>query len=104
MAYPDGTVPTDETVHPTPIYETLAMGLVAYLLWQWRDRFRPGILFAIYLILAGLERFAVEFIRRNPDVAIGLTQAQLLSVGMVLAGGTWLALAARRGSLARAAA
>ena len=104
MAYPHGTVPSTVTVQPTPIYETLAMGLVAYLLWQWRDRFRPGILFAIYLILAGFERFLVEFIRRNPDVAIGLTQAQLLSVGMILAGGAWLVLAARRGSLARAVA
>ena len=53
MSYPDGTVPTDQDVHPTPVYETLAMGLVAWLLWQWRDRFRPGILFALYLLLSG---------------------------------------------------
>jgi phosphatidylglycerol---prolipoprotein diacylglyceryl transferase len=104
MSYPHGTVPTKVTVHPTPIYETLAMGLVAYLLWQLRDRFRTGVLFALYLVLAGLERFLVEFIRRNPDTALGLTQAQLLSVAMMLAGGTWIALASRRGSLARAAA
>ena len=65
MAYPDGTEPIDETVHPTPIYETLAMGLVAYLLWRWRDRFQTGVLFAIYLVLAGAERLLVEFIRRN---------------------------------------
>ena len=38
MSYPDGTVPTDEQVHPTPVYETLAMGLIAWLLWRWRDR------------------------------------------------------------------
>jgi phosphatidylglycerol:prolipoprotein diacylglycerol transferase len=104
MAYPHGTVPSKVTVQPTPIYETLAMGFVAYLLWRLRDRYRPGVLFAIYLVLAGLERFAVEFIRRNPDVAIGLTQAQLLSVGMFLVGGAWLVIAARRGTLARAAA
>src|SRR5918996_609258 len=61
MAYPDGTVPTNETVHPTPVYETLAMGLGAYLLWQLRNRFRAGILFAIYLVYAGVERFLVEF-------------------------------------------
>ena len=104
MSYPNGTVPTHQTVHPTPIYETLAMGLVAYLLWQLRDRYRPGILFAIYLVLAGFERFLVEFIRRNPDVALGLTTAQLLSLGMMLAGGAWLAASARRGGLARATA
>jgi phosphatidylglycerol:prolipoprotein diacylglycerol transferase len=98
MAYPDGTVPTDEEVHPTPIYESLSMGLVALGLWRLRDRLRPGMLFALYLLLAGLERFLVEFIRRNEDVAIGLTQAQLISVAMVLAGSTWLALAGRRGA------
>jgi phosphatidylglycerol:prolipoprotein diacylglycerol transferase len=91
MAYPDGTVPTDETVHPTPIYETLAMGLVTYALWRLRDAFRPGLLFALYLVLAGAERFLIEFIRRNDDVALGLTQAQLLSVVMIVGGGVWLA-------------
>ena len=54
-----------QTVHPTPIYETLAMGLGAWLLWQLRDRFRAGVLFAIYLVYAGAERFLVEFLRRN---------------------------------------
>jgi phosphatidylglycerol:prolipoprotein diacylglycerol transferase len=68
MAYPHGTVRTTERVQPTPIYETLAMGLVAYLLWRLRDRFQTGVLFAIYLVLAGTERFAVEFIRRNWSV------------------------------------
>ena len=99
MAYPDGTVPTDTPVQPTPIYETLTMGLVAIVLWRLRDRFRPGVLFAIYLLAAGLERFLVEFVRRNSDVALGLTQAQLLSVVMMAAGGAWIAVARSRGSL-----
>ena len=60
------------------------------MLWQLRDRFRPGLLFALYLIFAGTERFLVEFIRRNDDVALGLTQAQLVSLAMILAGGVWL--------------
>ena len=44
MGYPHGTVPTPPgvTVQPTPIYETLAMCLLAYILWQLRDRVRPG--------------------------------------------------------------
>jgi phosphatidylglycerol:prolipoprotein diacylglycerol transferase len=104
MAYPEGTVATDVPVHPTPIYETLAMGTVALVLWRWRDRFRPGILFALYLVFAGLERLLVEFIRRNEDVALGLTQAQLLSIAMIVAGAAWLALAARRGGRGRAPA
>jgi len=91
MSYPDGTVPTTQKVHPTPVYETLTMAAVAYGLWRWRDRSgRPGLLFATYLVLAGLERFLVEFIRRNDDLALGLTQAQLISVVMMIAGGAWL--------------
>jgi len=76
------------------------MGILAIVLWRLRDRLRPGLLFALYLLGAGLERFLVEFVRRNDDVAIGLTQAQLLSVGMMLAGGIWLAVAASRSGLA----
>jgi phosphatidylglycerol:prolipoprotein diacylglycerol transferase len=86
MAYPHGTVPTHAEVHPTPIYETVAMGLVALLLWQLRDRFRPGVLFGVYLVLSGLERLLVEFIRRNDDAALGLTLPQLISVVLVAAG------------------
>jgi phosphatidylglycerol:prolipoprotein diacylglycerol transferase len=91
MAYPKGTVPTTTEVHPTPVYETLAMGTVALVLWNLRDRFRPGLLFALYLVLAGVERILVEFIRRNDELALGLTLPQWLSVVMVVAGGVWLA-------------
>jgi phosphatidylglycerol:prolipoprotein diacylglycerol transferase len=90
MAYPHGTVPTTETVHPTPVYETFAMLLIAWWLWRHRHAWRPGVLFAAYLVLAGLERFLVEFIRRNPDEFLGLTQPQLISVVMMVAGGAWL--------------
>ena len=83
MSYPDGTVPTTDTVHPTPVYETLAMGLVGVVLWRLRGRFAPGVLFGLYLMLAGIERFLVEFIRRNEDVVAGLTQPQLIALGML---------------------
>jgi phosphatidylglycerol:prolipoprotein diacylglycerol transferase len=99
MAYPEGTLPTDTPVHPTPIYETLAMGLVAYALWRLRRSFAPGLLFALYLVLAGLERFLVEFIRRNDEILAGLTQAQLLSLAMIAVGGAWLLVKGRRGEL-----
>jgi phosphatidylglycerol:prolipoprotein diacylglycerol transferase len=90
MAYPDGTVPTTEEVHPTPVYETLTMGLVAWFLWRRRHDMRPGGLFALYLVLAGAERFLVEFLRRNDRVAAGLTVPQLIAMAMVVAGGIWL--------------
>jgi phosphatidylglycerol:prolipoprotein diacylglycerol transferase len=105
MSYPDGTVPTSEEVHPTPIYEALAMGFGAWLLWQLRDRFRAGVLFAIYLLYAGAERFLIEFIRRNDDVALGLTSAQLESLAMMVAGIAWLYVTRQRhGTLSREAA
>jgi phosphatidylglycerol:prolipoprotein diacylglycerol transferase len=91
MAYPDGTVPTTDEVHPTPVYETLAMGLVAWFLWRRRHSLRPGGLFALYLVLAGAERFLVEFVRRNEVVLAGLTTPQLLSLAMMAGGGLWLA-------------
>jgi phosphatidylglycerol:prolipoprotein diacylglycerol transferase len=98
MGYPHGTVPTapGETVHPTPIYETITMGLLAFALWQLRDRVRPGVLFALYLVGAGLERFLVEFLRRNEDVLLGLTAAQLESLSLFVVGAVWLAVVRRR--------
>jgi phosphatidylglycerol:prolipoprotein diacylglycerol transferase len=97
MAYPDGTVPTTDRVHPTPIYETLAMGLLAWTLWQFRDRVRAGVLFAWYLVGAGAERLLVEFVRRNDDVVAGLTAAQLESIALLIIGATWLTITKRHG-------
>jgi phosphatidylglycerol---prolipoprotein diacylglyceryl transferase len=71
MPFPDGTEPIDVPVHPTPLYETLAMGLVAWGLWRLRDRVRPGGLFALWLVAAGLA---------------GLTLPQVQSVVLVLIG------------------
>jgi phosphatidylglycerol---prolipoprotein diacylglyceryl transferase len=90
MAYPDGTVPTTQEVHPTPVYETFTMGLVTLLLWNLRDRLAPGMVFGLYLFLGGLERFLVEFIRRNDVVFAGLTVPQLFSVAMMVGGAALL--------------
>lgn len=90
MAYPNGTVPTDMKVEPTPVEETLAMGTFAYVMWRLRDRFRTGTLFGIYLIGAGVERFLIEYIRHNARDVLGLTVAQVTSIAMVAAGTIWL--------------
>ena len=100
MSYPEGTVPTDVAVHPTPVYESLLMGIATLVLWRLRDRVRPGTIFGLYLVIAGVERFLVEFIRRNDPALIGLTVAQLFAVLSVAAGAVLLA---RRGSLTRPA-
>jgi phosphatidylglycerol:prolipoprotein diacylglycerol transferase len=97
MGYPHGTVPTPPgvTVQPTPIYETVSMCLLAYLLWQLRDRVRPGVIFALYMVFSGLERLLVEFIRRNAEVFAGLTAPQLESIALMIIGLAWLAWTAR---------
>lgn len=96
MGYPDGTDPTPPgvQVHPTPIYESLALGLLFVVLWRFRARLR-GLLLPLYLVGAGAQRFLVEFVRRNDEVAVGLTAAQLVSLALVAAGLAWLAVARR---------
>ena len=74
MGYPHGTVPTPPgvRVQPTPIYETvLDVSTWPPTLWLLRDRVRPGVIFALYLCCSGLERFLVEFIRRNARCSRG---------------------------------
>jgi phosphatidylglycerol---prolipoprotein diacylglyceryl transferase len=102
MGYPHGTVPTPPgvTVQPTPVYETLAMCLLAYFLWKLRDRVRPGVILGLYLVLSGLERLLVEFIRRNKEVLAGLTTPQLESVVLMAIGVVLLAVIARGAGLA----
>jgi len=87
MSYPNGTVPTLERVHPAPVYEMLEMLAVFCVLWMLRTRIRrPGVLFCAYLVLVGVARFAVEFVRRNPSFYLGLTTHQWVSISAVLFG------------------
>jgi phosphatidylglycerol:prolipoprotein diacylglycerol transferase len=78
------------------------MLLIAYGLWRARDLVRPAVLFAWYLLLSGTERFLVEFIRRNPAEVLGLTEAQVLSLVLMLAGAVWLGQLRRAGPWRRA--
>ena len=93
MSFPKGSPPTTQLVHPTQIYEILgSLVILALLLWVLEPRLRnAGSLFWSYLGLAGIERFLVEFVRTNTPVALGLTQAQWMSVGLMVAGalGVW---------------
>lgn len=92
MSYPDGTVPTTVAVHPTPVYETIAALVIFWVLWRMRGRLTaPWSLFGLYLVLIGIERFLVEFVRATPVVMAGLTTAQIISVVLVVIGGVILA-------------
>ncbi|MCI0453659.1 MAG: prolipoprotein diacylglyceryl transferase [Candidatus Dadabacteria bacterium] len=88
MAFPKGLPPTDDRVHPTQIYEIILMGALFIYLWRIRKKEAPtGWLFSIFLILAGLERFIVEFVRATtPSPIPHLSLAQLMSIVMVIIG------------------
>jgi len=85
--FPGGIVPDNTPCHPTPVYEFLICGGMFLLLWSIRKKPLPaGLLFMFYLILAGLERFTIEFLRINPRIAFGLSEAQLISFLMIALG------------------
>lgn len=88
MPFPKGSPPTLEAVHPTQIYETIIMSLVFLVLWKIRKKDRPvGWLASIYLGLAGLERFFIEFIRNTTESPIsGLSVAQVMALALILVG------------------
>jgi phosphatidylglycerol---prolipoprotein diacylglyceryl transferase len=84
-----------EPVYPTSFYETIMAIILFGVLWAIRKRIKiPGLLFSIYLILNGMERFLIESIRVNTKYhifGVGVTQAQLISSALVIAGiiGIW---------------
>ena len=79
-----------QPVFPTPFYETVICTLLFLILWSIRKRIQvPGVMFGIYLILNGIERFTVELIRVNNTYSFfGFhpTQAEIISAALVLAG------------------
>ena len=91
MSFPHGLVPTYVRVHPTPIYEFIGAALISLYLWKRgrasiERRIPSGRVFAEYLILTGIARFLVEFIRRNPRGWLGLTNAQQVAVVSITVG------------------
>jgi phosphatidylglycerol:prolipoprotein diacylglycerol transferase len=89
VAFPEGSPPTFEAVHPTQLYEAAWLLLVAGLLW--RRRKTSPFLFGEYLALNGLGRFFVEMLRVNPKVALGLTEPQWIGVALIVLGSAgWL--------------
>ena len=87
MAFPHGIEPVYVPVYPTPLYELAAGLLIGWWLW-WRlgKPHATGAILGQYLALSGLARFLVEFIRRNPKVLWGLSNAQLASAGAAVVG------------------
>jgi phosphatidylglycerol:prolipoprotein diacylglycerol transferase len=88
MAFPKGLPPTTERVHPTQIYETILLGIIFVVLWKVRKKEVPdGWLFSMLLILAGIERFLIEFIRStSPSPIPSLSLAQVIALALIIVG------------------
>jgi phosphatidylglycerol---prolipoprotein diacylglyceryl transferase len=91
MEYPTGTVPTPPgvRVYATPLFESaIAMAILGVLTVLERSSYAAVyyLRFSVYLVLIALERFFVEFIRVNPHVAWGLSQAQIVSLILAACG------------------
>jgi phosphatidylglycerol:prolipoprotein diacylglycerol transferase len=79
--------PPDALVQPTPIYEFLFAIALAWILWKLGERHKPiGWLTGFYLLGAGFGRFLVEFVRINPRLYWGMSNAQVAAIGSMLVG------------------
>ena len=93
IAFPEGLPPTTDPVHPTQLYEAFALfALTGVLLWMRRRGTRDRMVFGAYLVAAGGVRFLIELVRVNVVVALGMTTAQLFSVGLAAAGAALLVM------------
>ena len=94
VAFPLGLPPTSVPVHPTQIYEAVALVPIAWLLMRMcRRGVGDAIVFGTYLVSAGLLRFAIEFVRVNVQVLGPFTVAHLVSLALVLVGAVLLLMA-----------
>jgi len=91
---PDALVPTPDLVQPTPVYELLYSLALAWWLWR-RVKSRPpvSVITGEYLVLSGIGRFLVEFVRINPRLYWGMSNAQVAALGSILAGAALVAVA-----------
>jgi phosphatidylglycerol---prolipoprotein diacylglyceryl transferase len=96
--------PLNAMVQPTPIYEFLFALVLGWFLWRLGRRARPiGWLTGVYLVLSGVGRFLVEFVRLNPRLYWGMSNAQVAALGSVVVGLVVMVMT-RKGTVVEAAA
>jgi phosphatidylglycerol:prolipoprotein diacylglycerol transferase len=94
--------PPDALVQPTPVYEFLFSLVLAWVLWRLGAKARPiGWLTGVYLVLSGLGRFLVEFVRVNPRLYWGMSNAQVAALASLVVG-LVVMVVTRRGSVVEA--
>lgn len=87
IAFPKGLPPVSVPVHPTQLYEAIALVGVAWALIRWRRRgVSDVVVLGRYFVLAGSIRFAIEFIRVNLRILGPLTLAHLIALSLVITG------------------
>ncbi|CAI9411503.1 prolipoprotein diacylglyceryl transferase [Aestuariimicrobium sp. T2.26MG-19.2B] len=96
MTFPRGVVPVNVPVHPAQLYEAAGAFTIAGILWTLRTRWAPVSVFGSYLVLSGLARLLVEFVRLNTPILVGLTQAQLTGVASMIIGAVLILHGRRR--------
>lgn len=83
----NNSVPDNVLCHPTPIYEFILAAIMFAVIWSLRKKYDiDGKIFGLYLILTSISRIIVEFIRINPRIMYGLSEAQIISVFLILLG------------------
>ncbi len=75
-------------VHPTQLYEVILLSTIFFILWRIREhKHATGWLFSLWMVLAGTERFLIEFIRAKSDRYLGIfTTSQIASVVLIVLG------------------
>ncbi|MBG7616963.1 MAG: prolipoprotein diacylglyceryl transferase, partial [Chloroflexi bacterium] len=83
---PDSSAPTGISVHPTQIYEMIFLAITAVIIWKLKDRVKKveGSLFLIYITAYSLWRFLIGFFRDGQDFFLGLLQAQVIGLIVVI--------------------
>jgi phosphatidylglycerol---prolipoprotein diacylglyceryl transferase len=103
VSFPAGANPSDVVaVYPTQILEVI-MGMMMFgILWRLRDHdHAEGWLFGVYAIVAGVERFIVEFFRAKDDRlswTMGLSLAQIIALAMIVVGFAVMSMRSKTGA------
>jgi phosphatidylglycerol:prolipoprotein diacylglycerol transferase len=90
---PPGIAPTQVlAVYPTQLFEVALGSLMFLALWRLRNhKHAEGWLFGVYCVMAGIERFVIEFFRAKDDRFFGaFTTAQVFAIGFAIGGAAWM--------------
>ena len=87
IAFPIGIDPVDYPVHPTQLYEMTALFMIFAIIWYYRNKIETKwVPLWYYLVLSGIQRFVVEYYRKNDQFFGPLTKAQIVSIILIFIG------------------